>query len=115
MTRKRVAASRRAAAMPAAPAPMMTTSLPALVIGLGGVRGSLLVSFGAAFFLPEGVCDKAGSAAKAAEAVRNDRRLNRFMLLFTVSFYMILEAYIFCHRASVTVPQSGRHRKPIRE
>src|SRR5712672_2340659 len=102
MTRKRVAASRRAAAMPAAPAPMMTTSLPALVIGLGLVRGSLLVSFGAAFFLPEGVlvCDKAGSAAKAAEAVRNDRRLNRFMLLFTVSFYMILEAYIFCHRAS---------------
>src|SRR5262245_33747709 len=75
-TRLPAAASRRAAAMPAAPAPTTTTStLPerptsGAGAGVGCLRGAL----------------NAGPAASIAEAAKNDRRLNLLMVCGCFAF-----------------------------
>src|SRR5438045_147665 len=64
------AARRRAAAMPAAPAPTMTTSRPP----------ERAVACGAGPDFALGGAARADGAVMAAQAARNKRRFNRFMV-----------------------------------
>src|SRR6185369_1401189 len=70
-TRRPAAIRRRAAAMPAAPAPIMITSTPS--------GRDALFCLGTGCGLGPGGCANAGAADTTAEAARNERRLRNGM------------------------------------
>ncbi len=97
-------ASRRAAAMPAAPAPTMTTST---VAGRAGVCGAGADRFGAGDTGAPSTGPADMVADMAAEAARNDRRFKRLMVC---RVWCMLFWYVLRWRRAMGAKSGASHR-----